>query len=133
MIALSQESGEQLIELALSWALNDSNPLRLHWEMMYDGAQFLAAGRVLPSNKGLDIAVTRVVAQSTGSCSRKISAAPRVLFVIGTSLTDSSILPGAEIMSLLRAPEIEERISPMVLENAIPRSSRTASHASGPR
>lgn len=120
MIALSQDKGEQLIELALSWPLNESNLSRLHWEMMHDGAQFLAAGRVLAPNQGLDIAVTRVVAQSTG-VPRKISAAPRVLFVIGTSLTDSSIRPGAEIMSLLRAPEIEERISPMVLENATPR------------
>src|SRR5580692_9090305 len=43
MIALSQDKGEQLIELALSWPLNESNLSRLHWEMMHDGAQFLAA------------------------------------------------------------------------------------------
>jgi hypothetical protein len=118
-ISLAIQQGERLIELALSWSPVDSNLSRLHWEMMHDGAQFLAAGHMFAPNKGLDIAVTRVVLESTG-VPGKLSATPRVLFVIGTSLTDSSIRPGAEIMGLLRA-QMEERISPMVLENASPR------------
>lgn len=111
---------ENLIELALSWSPKDGNLTRLHWEMMHDGTQFLAAGQVLPGGQILDIAVTRVVPNSDGVPSQ-VSLAPRVLFVIGTSLSDTSIRPGAEIMGLLRSQEIEDRIAPMIVENASPR------------
>lgn len=121
ILDLAEAANESLIELALFWEPKDGNLSRLHWEMMFDGSQFLAAGRTRREKKGsLDVAVTRVVPGSVG-VAHPLSACPRVLFAIGTSLTDSSIRPGAEIMGLLRDPEVEDRISPMVLENASPK------------
>src|ERR1035441_745507 len=121
ILDLAEGANQSLIELALSWKPTDGNLSRLHWEMMFDGSQFLAAGRTRPDKKGnLDVAITRVVPGSMG-IAHPLSPCPRVLFAIGTSLTDSSIRPGAEIMGLLRDPGVEDRISPSVLENASPK------------
>jgi len=111
---------EQIIELALSWTPNDGNLSRLHWEMMFDGANFLAAGHLSDGNKIIDVAVTRVVPNTT-AVPAPGKGVPRVLFVIGTSLSDPSIRPGAEIMGLLRDPQADCRIYPWVIENASPK------------
>ena len=91
---------ERIIELALSWALTDANLSRLHWEMMFDGVNFLAAGHLLDGKRIIDVAITRVV-RKTAAVPGPLSAFPRVLFVIGTSLSDPTIRPGAEIMGLI--------------------------------
>lgn len=113
-------ANEQIIELALSWTPTDGNLSRLHWEMMFDGSNFLAAGHLSNGNKIIDVAVTRVVPNTTAMPAPGKSI-PRVLFVIGTSLSDPSIRPGAEIMGLLRSPELDYRIYPWVIENASPK------------
>ena len=115
---------EQIIELALSWTPNDGNLSRLHWEMMFDGANFLAAGHLSDGNKIIDVAVTRVVPNTT-AVPAPGKGVPRVLFVIGTSLSDPSIRPGAEIMGLLRDPQADCRIYPWVIENASPKVIQT--------
>jgi hypothetical protein len=111
---------EQIIELALSWTPTDGNLSRLHWEMMFDGSNFLAAGHLSEGKKIIDVAVTRVVPNTTAVAAPG-SGVPRVLFVIGTSLSNPSIRPGAEIMGLLQDPQADSRIHPWVIENASPR------------
>jgi hypothetical protein len=116
----AHQQKERLIELALAWPPTDTHLSRLHWEMMHDGNQFLAAGLVAPDNTVVDVAITRVVPQTTWTAGQ-VSALPRVLFVIGTSLTDATIRPGEEVMAILRGDtESEFAISTSILENATP-------------
>jgi hypothetical protein len=116
-----QEAAKQdrFVELALSWDRGDANLSRLHWEMMY--CERFIAGGYTHDQVWSDVAITRVVPGAQGSAGQ-LSATPRILFVVGTSLTERSIRPGAEIMALLQTSEIFDRISPSVLENASPRS-----------
>lgn len=115
-----KSANEQIVELALSWTPTDGNLSRLHWEMMFDGTGFLAAGHLSDGNRIIDVAVTRVVPNTTATPAPG-KPIPRVLFLIGTSLSDPSIRPGAEIMGLLRSPELDSRIYPWVIENASPK------------
>lgn len=120
MVEQAKLAKASLVELALSWPRKDGNLSRLHWEMMADSANFLAAGHLLEGKSILDVAITRVVPDTT-SVAATMSPLPRVLFVIGTSLSDRTIRPGAEVMGLLRDPQIESRIYPRVIENASPK------------
>ncbi|MEV4512631.1 CHAT domain-containing protein [Dactylosporangium sp. NPDC049525] len=103
-----KETAEELqarcIELALSFPAQDGRDRvagleRLSWEMMHDGTGFLAAG--LP---GIAVVITRLVPDTDGDAwqPRLIEAPPRVLFVVGTSLTDPSIRPAAEFVGFAR-------------------------------
>lgn len=107
---------EPIIELALSWPSSEKNLPRLNWEMMRSANNFLAAG----SGKTA-VAITRVIADAKSSV-RQMSLPPRIIFVIGTKITDPVIKPGAEYLGLLS--RLKSRgigsIYSRVLENASP-------------
>lgn len=98
--AVLAQATEDLIELALDLPPDDTDLQRLPWEAMHSGATFLAA------TPGKLVAVTRLVngpaPQDPGQVP-KIRA--RVLFVVGASLKDPNLRPGAEYLGLLRRLE----------------------------
>jgi CHAT domain len=106
------------IELALHWDRQDAGMTRLHWEMMFDGGRFLIFGLTDGATK-TDVAITRIV-PGTLAEARCLGPTPRVLFVIGQPLTDTTIRPGAEIMSLLQHSSLAHSINPAILESASP-------------
>ena len=104
------DAGDGLLELALSCP----GAAMLHglpWELMHDGAEHLAL-RDPPTT------LTRVVAASPGAAAPEAAPGPpRLLFAIGSELTDDRIRSGTEFMALLRALETEGlRMRPRVLE-----------------
>lgn len=112
----AQQANAPLIELALSWPSSDKNLACLNWEMMRNGNNFIVAGTGKTT-----VAITRIV--SDNDCTiRQILLPPRILFVIGTTITDPIIKPGAEYLGLLK--QIKARgvgsIYSRVLENASP-------------
>jgi len=129
IMQLASAQNDPLIELALSWPhpnddetrLNVANLSRLHWEMMFDGDHFLGAGHLPPGKKFTDVAITRVISSTTATAG-PIGELPRVLFIIGTSLSNPTIRSGAEVMGLLRDAQTGCRISPRVIENATPKA-----------
>ena len=89
---------EDVIELALSWARTETHLHRLNWEMMAGPDGFL--GKAAP----VRVAITRLV-QGAAQSARAAHLPPRILFVIGTALTERKIRPGAEYFGLLRELE----------------------------
>lgn len=117
--AATAEEGAGVIELALCWPAAERELHRLNWEMMRSADRFLATGAGNAS-----VAITRLVADA-GALARQLDAPPRVLFVIGTSLTDPRIRPGAEYLGLVRQLKRSGRtIHGRLLENATPRRMR---------
>jgi hypothetical protein len=115
MLAAAAARGERTVELALCWPPGELALHRLNWEMMRSATAFLAAGAG-PAR----VAITRLVAGATAS-ERVLDAPPRVLFVVGSSLTDPKIRPGAEYLGLLRRLKREGRmIHARLLEHATP-------------
>jgi hypothetical protein len=103
------------VELALRWSLTEDDLSRLPWELLHDERHFLAT-----SFGDTPVAVTRVI-KGTHSESAPLTIPPRVLFVIGTAVTDRRVRPGAEMVGLLRAVrESGIRIHHRVLHNASP-------------
>jgi hypothetical protein len=99
--------GGGTIELALSWSPADADLHRINWELLHADDRFLAGGAA-----GMHVAISRVVpakdgpapASGAGSAHspRQLRSPPRVLFAIGTKLTDPNIRPAAELVGLLR-------------------------------
>ncbi len=111
----AEETNAESIELALCWPASEKDLYRLNWEMMHSGDGFLVAG----SGKA-PVSITRLIAVTTRP-PRQVPLPPRVLFVIGTSLTDPQIRPGAEYLGLLRHLKRQGlSIYSRVLENATP-------------
>ena len=113
-----------IVELALCWNADQGDLHRLPWELMRRADGFVAGSRA-PR-----VAVTRMVtarAVAPGDPLKDplapLELPPRVLFVIGTSATDSAIRPGAEIVGLLRdlSTDSNRRIFSRVLERATPK------------
>jgi len=89
------QAGREPVELALSWPESEWALTRLPWEMLRFGDTYLAALAQPP------VAISRLVRGA--SCGKRdLQVTPRVLFVIGASLTDGQIRAGAEYMELLR-------------------------------
>ena len=115
IIARAREKKARVVELALSWSHKDSSLHRLIWEMMHGREGFLA-GMLSP-----EVAITRIVAGTENVKARQVSLPPRILFVVGTSLTDASIRPGAEALGLIRRIEEGDRsIHSRMLQRAKP-------------
>lgn len=113
------------IELALVVDSELSGMAELPWELLHlPGRDFLAALR------DPYVAILRVVPDSHGEVGQ-VTRLPRVLFAIGTKLSDPVIRPGAEVVGILRATEAGNSIVTSVLEDAGPRrlSERVAAFA----
>ena len=114
MLALANAQGVQAIDLALSWDQEVNDLHRLNWEMMHDGNGFLAA--MHPPT----VAVTRLVSRPDQDLT-VIELPPRILFVVGSSLSDPDIQPGYEIYSLLHNLKLGGRsVNSRLLERAKP-------------
>jgi hypothetical protein len=120
--AAAKQSGARHIELALCWADGERDLHRLNWEMMSTPDRFLAAG-----SDSFGVAITRVVAGTRDTAPRALGVPPRVLFVVGTSLTDPEIRPAAELIGLMRRlRRRRRRIHSRLLEHASPDRLREA-------
>ena len=121
MLAHAAHVEAKIVELAL--AFNDVTDLsRLHWEMLHAGANFLAAG----APNGVRVAITRLVSPEGTHEYPQLRTPPRVLFVIGTSLADKKVRPGAELMGLLRGLKTQRAVNRRLLEQASPTIIRDA-------
>jgi hypothetical protein len=139
LIALAQRLEYDVIELALTWPYQDEGGTstssltwaglsQLPWELMRDSSNHYLAG----AGDSVSVAVTRVVANTTQQA-REFSVPPRVLFVVGTRLTDPSVRAGAEMLGLLREVRTAGcRIRHRILESASPRRLREAISAFQP-
>jgi hypothetical protein len=106
------------IELALKWDWAGGPLSRLHWEMMSTADRFLASGYA--DGPGVrDVAITRIVPDTTVQA-RVARPVPRVLFVVGTSLLDRTMRPGAEIVGIIQRPGSESRVQWRYIEDAKP-------------
>ncbi|RKH17256.1 CHAT domain-containing protein [Corallococcus sp. CA047B] len=90
------------LELVLEWDSGEWELSRLHWELMRDDTGFLAEQHAPEVSLVRRVPVTRPFQ----------ARAPidlRVLFVVGTDLTDPRIRPGAEYLGLLRHLNHQQR------------------------
>lgn len=111
---LTASNGE-FIELALKIDVPELQ--RLHWEMMYSADGFLLAGRH-------NVALTRIVSGSMHPA-LPLKFPPRLLFVVGTTLSDPQIHPAMEYLALLHQVELKDRIMhSRILEAATPSTIR---------
>lgn len=120
-------AGTTTIELALLWDSGDNALHRLYWELMKNGARFLAAGVRLPPDdtKGCAVAITRLVRAEQEAV--QLEHPPRVLFVVGASPNDERIRPATEIVGLLRQIREDGRtIRWRAVANATPTDVRDA-------
>jgi hypothetical protein len=106
------------LELALAWRRDDAAINRLPWEMMCAPSGFLL--------QAPQLAITRRVPRSAGHAAPlaplAIKSPPRVLFVIGTKISDDVIRPGVEYLGLLRALRNDDLgIKPLLLLDATPK------------
>lgn len=81
-------------ELALTFSPSDVTMNRLPWEMMCSRDFFLAAHPL--------ISIMRYVSGVEHRLEH-VESPPRVLFVVGTNMSDDAIRPGAEYLGLLRS------------------------------
>ena len=119
----AEELGATSIELALRLPPDDRDLNRLNWEMMCSDAGFLAR-----RTKKLSVAITRQVPRrnrdpaTRGEPPAPLGVPPRVLFVVGTSLSEDQIRPGAELSGLLRNACGGRAMSYRVLQRTSPRT-----------
>ena len=98
--AVRAEAGAaDFVELALRFDAQRYDLHRFPWELLHDGNGFLAQGQP-------PVCVTRLVEPAPGSPPPAqpdpFERPARLLFVVGASLTDKRIQPGAEVLGLLR-------------------------------
>lgn len=121
MEQLTESRNCQALELALSLPNEPGFHLqRINWELMRSERQFLAA-----AGPSLDAAITRIVDTHIGAPAQ-LDVPPRVLFVVGTALTEQKIRPGAELHHLLRQARGGRAMRYRLLECATPTMIRDA-------
>jgi hypothetical protein len=94
----AKATGDDLIELALSFEEDDTDLHRLPWETLHSGTSFLTA------EAQRLVAITRLVPSGKAQEATRVVEA-RVLFVVGAALNDPELRPGAEYLGLLRRLE----------------------------
>lgn len=99
-------------------------PQSLRWEALHDGTNPVAA-KGTGSHGQLSVAIVRLVAATRAfpanapSSVFPVTHIPRVLFAVGSRLTDPRVRPGAEFMGIMRHLERQGgTIQPRVLEQA---------------
>ena len=126
---VGRSAGEPYLELAIRGDGGQEPGMpgawqALHWEGLHDGTTFVAArGAATASGQSLSVGVVRLIApaddQAEQATLTPIQRIPRVLFAVGSRLTDPRVRPGAEFMGILRHLERDGgSIQPRVLESA---------------
>ena len=121
-------AGTPYLELAIRGRADGEQPARypLHavrWEALHDGTAFVAARGVLASSGAtVSVGIVRLVPLAADHAALPplpIVTIPRVLFAVGSSLSDSDVRPGAEFMGIMRQLDRDGGwILPRVLEAA---------------
>ena len=88
---------EATLDLELSLRSDDRELMRLPWEALHDGKEFLTL-MPLPA-----VSLTRVVSDAAAVKPPPLELPLRVLFVVGGSLKDKRLQPGAEYLGLMRS------------------------------
>jgi len=113
VVELAEQHNATIIEVALTWSRDARELMRLPWELLHDGNHYLgtSAGNFL-------VTVTRVVVGTTQP-TPELPACPRVLFVVGSRVTDAMVRPGTEMLALLREVKATgRRVQHRILEDA---------------
>jgi hypothetical protein len=126
IVGFAEDHDADAIELALSLPVGDYDLNRFNWELLHSKGRFLGAAGPPPR-----VAITRVVPQPSEGRRpppppEPLDVPPRVLFVVGTSLTEEDIRPGAELYALLRQARDGRAMRYRLLEQASPERIRTA-------
>lgn len=124
--AILAAAAGQPFELALCWDAGDSSLARLPWEMLACSAQGAPGETTFLAAMTPQVAITRRVPGQT-TLPPQLQSPPRVLFVVGTGLTEQAIRPGAEYLGLLRALETNNlRLQHQLLAHASPERLKAA-------
>ena len=145
---VDQSAGDPYLELAIRGRADQEQPVAcplqaLRWEALFESGKFVAAcggdhGRAGTCPSGSSGSFHPHPAGWSGSHSAPSRRIPRVLFAIGSRLTDPRVRPGAEFMSILRHVESKGGsitgglIRPRVLESASLPSGLRAARCSNP-
>jgi hypothetical protein len=116
------------LELAIRGPAESPSPHALRWEALHDGTTAVAAhGTVIkPGSPGLlPVGIVRLVPaalpliQNVPGWLPSVNRIPRVLYAVGSRLTDPRVRAGAEFMGILRHLERKGgSIQPRVLQSA---------------
>jgi hypothetical protein len=119
---------EPYLELAIRGPAESPSPHALRWEALHDGTAAVAArGTVIEpgSPRLLPVGIVRLVPaalpviQNVTGWLPSVDRIPRVLYAIGSRLTDPRVRAGAEFMGILRHLERKGgSIQPRVLQSA---------------
>jgi hypothetical protein len=127
VLEMAVAAGVGLIELAIRSSGSDPRLQEFNWELLHGPQRFLAAGAQsagMPHSPA--IAITRKVT-SAAELPEPMKFPPRLLFVVGTSLTDKDVKPGAEVLGLLEQLERDgTRVQSRVLQRKSPAAIRQA-------
>ncbi len=131
---VDQSAGDPYLELAIRGRADQEQPVAcplqaLRWEALFESGKFVAAcGATTRAGRNVSVGIVRLVPPAPGPADQQpfspITTIPRVLFAIGSRLTDPRVRPGAEFMSILRHVESKGGsitgglIRPRVLESA---------------
>lgn len=83
----------------------------LRWEALFDGTRFVAAQGATYGARIIPVGVVRVIASASpipgnggpgGGAFAEITHIPKVLFAVGSHLTDRAVRSGAEFMGIMR-------------------------------
>jgi hypothetical protein len=114
----AEERNASFLELALRLPADDDDLQRLNWELLRSDTRFLVA-----QGPKLDVTITRIIGHD-GPVPAALEVPPRVLFVVGTALTEEKIRPAAELYSLLRQARQGYAMRYRLLERASPQRLR---------
>jgi hypothetical protein len=113
LLAAAVRAGTDYLEVAVWGAADDDHAAlqALRWEALYDGTGFVAAQGTTYQGRDIYVGVVRLIAPSgawpgngaaEGTGLPKITHIPKVLFAVGSHLTDQDVRPGAEFMGIMR-------------------------------
>jgi hypothetical protein len=99
-------AGMDYLEIAVRGAAGGGCALQaLRWEALHDGTGFVVAQGVTYQGRSIPVGVVRLITPSGaggGQYFQPITHIPKVLFAVGSHLTDQDVRSGAEFMGIMR-------------------------------